>query len=89
MPYFHDDGTEFNPDLISKPSLCATCKKDNIPDQEIACNLTRMDQQGEDRFICFAYDSISGEAQTRVVHKDMEDYMDQKYGKHGEKRNAG
>jgi len=86
MRYFHDDGTEFNPNLIPKPSLCATCKKDTMAQQEMLCNLTRTDQRGEERFICFAYESISGEVQTKAVHKDMEDYLDQKYGKHGEKR---
>ena len=88
MPYFHDDGTEFNPDLTPKPSLCATCKKDDLPEQEIPCNLTRVDQAGEERFICFAYESISGDAQTKALHKDMEDYMDNKYGKRGEKRDG-
>lgn len=78
MPYFNDDGTEVKPDLALKPSLCATCKKDNMPDQEVFCNLTRADQEGEERFICFAYASISGEVQTRAVHKDMQDYMDGK-----------
>jgi hypothetical protein len=59
-PYFNDDGTEFNPDLMPKPSLCATCRKDDQPEQEAACNLTRLDQQGEARFVCFAYESVSG-----------------------------
>lgn len=84
MPYFHDDGTEFNPDLIPKPSLCTTCKKDAFSKEEVFCNLTRADQQGEERFICFAYESISGDTQTKAVHTDMEDYMDRKFGKHRE-----
>ena len=54
--YYHDDGTEFNPDLIPKPSICTTCKKDNDPTEEILCNLTRADQQGEEEFQCDAYD---------------------------------
>ena len=28
--YFDDDGTEINPDLIPKPDLCISCKKDAI-----------------------------------------------------------
>jgi len=55
--YFDDDGTEINPDLISKPDLCITCKKDGMSgEEEILCNLTRADQQGEDEFICEAYE---------------------------------
>lgn len=53
MPYFDDDGTKRNPDLMSKPSLCIACAEDER-DQTV-CNLTRLDQQGEARFICYAY----------------------------------
>ena len=42
--YFHDDGTEFNPDLMPKPGLCVICRKGDMPDQEILCNLNRSDQ---------------------------------------------
>jgi hypothetical protein len=56
--FFNDDGTEVNPDLIPKPDLCISCKKDGLlGEEEILCNLTRMDQQGEDEFICEAYES--------------------------------
>ena len=55
--YFNDDGIEINPDLIPKPSLCITCKKDwQSGEEEILCNLTRADQQGEEEFICEAYE---------------------------------
>ena len=54
--FFNDDGTEVNPDLIPKPDLCISCKKDGLPDEEILCSLNRMDQQGEDEFICGAYE---------------------------------
>ena len=54
--FFHDDGTEVNPDLIAKPSLCISCKKDGLQDQDILCSLNRMDQQGEEEFKCFAYE---------------------------------
>jgi len=55
--YFDDDGTEINPDLIPfpKPSLCITCKKDGqVGEEEILCTLTRVEQQGEEEFICEA-----------------------------------
>ena len=56
VPYFDDDGTEVNPDLIPKPGLCLICKKQNDPNEEIPCTLNRMDQRGEDDFICFAFE---------------------------------
>ena len=57
MPYYDDDGNELNPDLIDKPSLCVTCKKDGDPAEEILCNLNRLDQVDEEGFKCFAYES--------------------------------
>ena len=54
--FYNDDGTEVNPDLIPKPDLCISCKKDGLRNEEILCNLNRMDQQGEDEFICGAYE---------------------------------
>ena len=54
--YFFDDGTEYNPDLYSRPGLCLTCKKDEDPKEEILCSMNRMDQHGKDEFVCFAYE---------------------------------
>jgi hypothetical protein len=57
--YFFDDGTEFNPDLYPKPGLCLTCKKNECsddPEDEILCNLTRLDQHREEVFTCYAYE---------------------------------
>lgn len=55
--YFDDDGAEINPDLISKPDICITCKKDGLSgEEEILCILTRADQQGQDEFVCDAYE---------------------------------
>ena len=56
--FFDDDGTEINAELISKPSLCLSCKKDNDQRAQAACNRNRMDQEGEDDFICETYESI-------------------------------
>ena len=51
-----NDGTEVNPDLIPKPNLCISCRKDGLlGKEEILCNLTRADQQGEKEFECGAY----------------------------------
>ncbi len=55
--YCDDEGNEINPDLILKPDLCITCKKDRPSgEEEILCNLTRADQQGESEFCCEAYE---------------------------------
>ena len=55
--YFDDDGTEINPDLGPKPALCVSCKKDRqTGEEEILCNLTRADQQGDGEFRCEAYE---------------------------------
>ena len=55
--YFDDDGTEINQDLIPKPDLCISCKKDGQSgEEEILCNLTRTDQQGSEDFYCEAYE---------------------------------
>lgn len=54
--YFDDEGNEINPGLIPKPDLCITCKKDGQSREEILCNLTRADQQGEGEFRCDTYE---------------------------------
>ena len=54
--FFRDDGTEINPDLIAKPSLCVSCRKDDDTDQEILCTLTRADQEDEKAFQCEAFE---------------------------------
>lgn len=80
MPYFNDDGTEYNADLISKSSRCATCKKNDDLKYEIPCDLTRADQ-GEDIFICFDYEPNSPNIDGKAVLKEMQDYLDKKYEK--------
>ncbi len=58
--YFHDDGTEINADLVPKPGLCLTCKKDDAGGKEaILCILTRNDQKGGKDFECDAYEPRS------------------------------
>jgi hypothetical protein len=42
--FFRDDGTEINPNLIRKPGLCVSCRKDDDPQEEILCTLVRADQ---------------------------------------------
>ncbi len=56
--FFDDDGNEINPNLHPLPNLCLSCKKRNDPDEEMVCNLTRLDQVGEQEFKCFAYEKL-------------------------------
>jgi hypothetical protein len=59
--FFNDDGTEINPDLISMPGLCLTCRKKDMGGEEyVLCTLNRADQQNEDDFECSAYQPQSG-----------------------------
>jgi len=56
--FYDDDGTKINPELVPKPSLCITCKKDDLGgEEEILCILNRHDQKDEDDFKCGAYES--------------------------------
>ena len=57
-PFYNDDGTEVNPDLIPTPSLCLVCEKYEDPNEEIMCSLNRMDQQNDVEFICYAFKNI-------------------------------
>jgi hypothetical protein len=55
--FFNDDGTEINSDLVPKPGLCLTCRKDDAGGkEEILCLLTRNDQKNDDEFECGAYE---------------------------------
>lgn len=59
--YRMDDGTPVNPDDHPKPSLCLLCKKNDDPNEEILCNLNRMDQLGAKEFICAAHVPVFSE----------------------------
>ena len=52
---YDDDGNKIDPNLMAKPALCATCKRDDDPKEEMLCALNRLDQQGEEEFYCDAY----------------------------------
>jgi hypothetical protein len=56
MRFFDDDGTEINPDLVPKPSLCFSCKLDNDPNEETLCMINRMDTDDINEFECAAYE---------------------------------
>lgn len=61
MKFYDDDGTEITPDLVPKPGLCLSCVKDDDPAEAHLCLLNRFDQQDEDEFLCFAYESRKSE----------------------------
>ncbi len=60
-PFFDDDGTEVNPDLVSTPDLCLVCKKQDDPKEEILCTLNRLDQRNDNEFKCFAFENLNNE----------------------------
>ncbi len=57
--YYTDDGQVIDPNSIKLPTLCRQCAKNGQPDEEIPCNLNRIDQareiEQEQKFICGAY----------------------------------
>jgi hypothetical protein len=53
--FFGDVGAEINPDLIRKPDLCVSCRKDDYPEEEVLCTLTRADQEDDQEFLCEAF----------------------------------
>lgn len=55
---FDDDGFKINTELIKKPGLCLTCVHNNDPNQELLCNMTRFDQEGESEFVCYAFKKL-------------------------------
>ena len=57
--YYDDDGNKLNPNLIPKPALCLSCKKNDEPNEELLCNLNRLNQRCAKEFICYAYEEIN------------------------------
>jgi len=56
--FFRDDGSRIDPELVPKPVLCETCRRDGLDEEEIMlCILTRSDQEDEENFECASYES--------------------------------
>ncbi len=73
MPeYFDDDGTPLNPDLGPTPSLCTVCRHRDDPKQEERCNLNRLDQAGEDKFQCEAFERARDESRTKPPEDSLQ-----------------
>ena len=53
--FFRDNGTKIDPDLIIKPGLCMSCRRDNDPDEKVLCILTQADQEDEPEFRCAGF----------------------------------
>ena len=60
MPYYDDDGNELDPTVIPMPRMCLMCEKKDLPEEEILCDLNRLDQAGEKAFKCGAFVSLYG-----------------------------
>jgi len=60
MPYFDDDGNELDPTGVPMPKMCMMCEKRDDPDEDILCNLNRLDQRNEQDFRCGAFVSLYG-----------------------------
>ena len=60
MPYYDDDGNEIDPAGIPVPQMCLMCEKKDLPEEEVLCNLNRLDQASEAHFKCGAFVSLYG-----------------------------
>jgi len=60
MPYFDDDGNELDPTGVPMPKMCMMCEKRDDPNEEILCNLNRLDQRNKKEFRCGAFVSLYG-----------------------------
>jgi len=47
MGYFLDDGTPVDIESVGLPELCGKCRRNSIVQDEIGCNLNRIDQMKE------------------------------------------
>ena len=54
--YYNDDGELIDPDDMLLPEKCLLCAKLHDPNEEILCNLNRIDQSGSNNFVCEAFD---------------------------------
>jgi hypothetical protein len=86
--YFMNDGTKVDTDSIPVPSLCFSCLKNRK--NEVACNLTRMDQSSEiecgDTFCCFAYEPNDPTINKESIISEMEKYLANRKSSHHEEK---
>ena len=60
MAYYDDDGNELDPTTIPIPAMCLICEKKDDPNEEVLCNLNRLDQRNDRTFKCGAFVSLYG-----------------------------
>lgn len=76
--YYLDDGTMVDIDSIPIPSLCLSCLKNQK--NEVACNITRIDQISEIKsgkmFCCFAYEPNDPTIDKESIFKEMEEHLE-------------
>ena len=67
MPYFDDNGNELDPEVVPMPQMCTMCEKKDDPDEEILCNLNRLDQRGEPEFKCGVFVGLYGPLNDDII----------------------
>ncbi|MDO9538049.1 MAG: hypothetical protein Q7J68_06995 [Thermoplasmata archaeon] len=74
--YYLDDGTRIDEDSIPVPPLCQSCAINGK--ENVACNLTRMDQMDEiqkgEMFCYFAYEPNNLTIDKEALFKEMEEH---------------
>ena len=79
----HYKGRPMTIDSVPVPELCRTCKINMEADEK--CLMTRVDQLEEIRmgemFCCFAYDTSDPSIDNDRKYKEMEEFLEKKYGK--------
>ena len=79
--FFTDDGTKVDQNSIPLPPLCPTCQLHE--NEEIACTLTRLDQEEEiqngEMFCCFGFKSIDPDVDEKAIFNEMNEYLKKKY----------
>lgn len=75
-----DDGPNMDVVSIPTPKLCNSCIKNH--QDNVLCNLTRMDQINEiktgEMFCCFAYEPMEPTINKESVFNGMEEYLNKK-----------
>ncbi|MEP6787478.1 MAG: hypothetical protein ABJB40_03545 [Acidobacteriota bacterium] len=58
MPYYDHHGIELDPTTLTVPRLCTICEKMDDENEEILCNITRLDQREKREFKCRMFVSL-------------------------------
>jgi hypothetical protein len=60
MPYYDEAGNELDPSKMPVPKMCQLCEKKDDPEEDIICNLHRLEKRNDRQFSCSAYVSLYG-----------------------------